>query len=193
MLMVILLLYSASGITSGKQFVASSKWRPFWKFWNIKHSFNLTSAMRRSSQIIAKIFFMVMTSSMTSHGDPEVALYIYVWERLAPAASCKGNVSSIHVNIVIVFRGYTCLKEISINNTFFRERKSRVNVTGLLGDLGTSTAVTPSILRFSRCNKNWNVRNSYSYVATATKIRFHFQFPRYPDAAFGGYIGWLLN
>ena len=47
--------------------VASSKWRPFWKFWNIKHSFNLTSDMKRSSQIMRKkVFFMMMTSSMTS-------------------------------------------------------------------------------------------------------------------------------
>ena len=34
-----------------KKFVASSKW-PFWKFLNIKHSFNLTSDMKRSSQIM---------------------------------------------------------------------------------------------------------------------------------------------
>ena len=45
----------------------------------------------------------------------------------------------------------------------------------------------------SRWNKSWKVRNSYSYVATATKIPFHFQFPRLPDAAFGGLIGWLFN
>ena len=50
-----------------------------------------------------------------------------------------------------------------------------------------------SILGLSRWNKNWNVRNSYSYVATASKIRFHFQFPRSPDAEFGGLIGWLFN
>ena len=30
-------------------------------------------------------------------------------------------------------------------------------------------------------------------VATATKIRFHFQFPWSTDAAFGGHNGWLLN
>ena len=29
--------------------------------------------------------------------------------------------------------------------------------------------------------------------ATATKIRFHFQFLRSPDAPFGGLIGWLFN
>ena len=40
-------------------------------------------------------------------------------------------------------------------------------------------------------NNNWNVRNNHSYVATATKIWFHFQFPRPHDAAFGG--GRLLN
>ena len=43
-----------------------------------------------------------------------------------------------------------------------------------------------------------HVRNSYSDVATATKIRFHFQFPRSPDAPFAGriiiiIIGWLFN
>ena len=42
MLMAIFLVYSTSNMTSGKKFAASSKWRPFWKFWNIKHSFNLT-------------------------------------------------------------------------------------------------------------------------------------------------------
>ena len=62
MLMAIFLVYSASGITSGKKSLSGSKWRPFWKFWNIKHSFNLTSDMKRSSQIMPKKFFMVMTS-----------------------------------------------------------------------------------------------------------------------------------
>ena len=120
-----------------------------------------------------------MMSSMTS-------------ERLAPGASCKDKVSSINANIVVVFLGYTCLKKISINNTF-RDRRSKVNVTGLLGDLVTQTAVTPSIFGLSRWNKNWNVRNSYSYVATVTKIRFHLQFQRSPDATFGGHIEWLFN
>ena len=79
MLMAIFLVYSPSGITSGKKFVASSKWRPFWKFWNMKHSFNLTSDMKRSSQIVSKkVFFMVMTSSMTSQGGLKVSLYIHV-------------------------------------------------------------------------------------------------------------------
>ena len=46
MLMAIFLVYSTSGITSSKESLSSSKWRPFR---NIKHSFNLTSNMKRSS------------------------------------------------------------------------------------------------------------------------------------------------
>ena len=84
-----------------------------------------------------KSFFMVMTSSMTSKGRLKFSLYIHVKERLAPGANCKGNVSSINANIIIVFLGYTCQKMISMNYTF-RDCRSKVNITGLLGDLGTN-------------------------------------------------------
>ena len=59
MFMAIFLVYSPSGryTLPVKKFVASSKWRPFWKFWNIKHSFNLTSDMKRSSQIMPNNVF----------------------------------------------------------------------------------------------------------------------------------------
>ena len=43
-----------------------------------------------------------------SQGGLKVALYIHALQSLAPAASCKDNVSSINANIVIVFLGYTC-------------------------------------------------------------------------------------
>ena len=77
-----------------------------------------------------------MRSSMTSQDGLKFALYIDVKERLAPWASCKDNVSSINGNIVIVFQGYTYKKKISMNNTF-RDRRSKVNGPGLLGDFGT--------------------------------------------------------
>ena len=78
MLMATFLVYSPSGITYGKKSLSGSKWRPFWKFWNIKLSFNLTSDMKRSSQIMPIKFFMVMTSSMMSQGGLKVSLYIHV-------------------------------------------------------------------------------------------------------------------
>ena len=44
-----------------------------------------------------------------------------------------------------------------------------------------------------KIKQNWDIRNNYSYAATATKIQFHFQFPRSDDAVFGGHIGWFMN
>ena len=128
--------------------------------------------MKRSSQIMPKRFLTFITSSMTSQGGLKVSIYIHVYERFAPRTSRKDNVSSIYVNIIIVFLSYTCQKTISMNNTF-RDCRSKVYITGLLSYLGTYTATTLSILGLSRWNKNWSVRNSYSYVPTATKIRFH--------------------
>ena len=66
----------------GKKFFASSKWRPFLKFRNIKHSYNLTQNMKRSSQIMPKkVFFMMMTSSMTSQGAVEFGpIYSFINE-----------------------------------------------------------------------------------------------------------------
>ena len=78
-----------------------------------------------------------MTSSMTSQGGLKVSLYIHVYERLAPGANCKGDVSSMNANIIIVFLGFTCQRTISMNNTF-RDCRSKVNITGSLGDLGTN-------------------------------------------------------
>ena len=90
----------------------------------------------KTSQIMPKMFSMVMTSSMTSQGGLKVSLYIHLSKRLAPVESCNGNVSSINANIVIVFLYFICQKTISMNNTF-RYCRSKVNDTGLLGDLGT--------------------------------------------------------
>ena len=85
MLMAIVLVYSISGITSGKKFVVSSKRRPFWKFWNIKHSFNLTSDMKRSSQIMSKKVFF--------YGD-DVINDVTGWPHSFSLYSCLGEVGS---------------------------------------------------------------------------------------------------
>ena len=66
MIMAIFLVNSTFGITSDKIVCRELKWRPFWKFWNIKHSFNLTSDMKRSSKIYAKKGIFMMMSSLAS-------------------------------------------------------------------------------------------------------------------------------
>ena len=68
------------GITSGKKFLASSKWRPVWPFWNIKHSFKLTSDMERSSQIMQK---KVLSMMMTSQGGlSRPSIFLYKWNNI---------------------------------------------------------------------------------------------------------------
>ena len=64
MLMAIFLVYSTSGITSGKKDCRQLKMAAiFFKFWLIEHSFNFTSDIKRSFQILPKkVFFMMMTS-----------------------------------------------------------------------------------------------------------------------------------
>ena len=57
MLMAIFLVYSTSGITSGKKVCRELKIVAILKIWNIKHSFNLTSDMERSSEIMTKQVF----------------------------------------------------------------------------------------------------------------------------------------
>ena len=64
--------------TIGKKVCRELKMAAIFKIWNIKHSFNLTPDMKRSSQIMSNKFFMVMTSSMTSQGGLKVSLYIHV-------------------------------------------------------------------------------------------------------------------
>ena len=110
MLTAIFLVYSISGINFGKKFVANSKWRPFRKIWNIKHSFNLTSDMKRSSQIMPKKVVLWWWRHRWRHRvASNFSLYSCLGE-VGPGANCKGNVSSINANIIIVFLGYTCQK-----------------------------------------------------------------------------------
>ena len=52
MLMAIFLVYSTSAITFGKKVCGELKMVAIFKIWNIKHSFNLTSDMEKSSQIM---------------------------------------------------------------------------------------------------------------------------------------------
>ena len=57
MFMAIFLANSTSDTTSGKKVCRDLKMAALWKFWNTKHSFDLTSNMKRSSQIMQKKVF----------------------------------------------------------------------------------------------------------------------------------------
>ena len=132
----------------------------------------------------------MITSSMMSQGG----LYIHVYE-VGSGSKLQGQLFLVNkANIIIVFLGYTCQKTISINDTF-----------EIAGQWPTSQAywVTLVLKRPWLSWLNFGIitmkqklkrkKDCYSYVATATIIQFHFQFPRSPDAELGGLIAWLFN
>ena len=79
MLMAIFLVYSTSGITSGKKVCRELKMAAISKI--LKYQTQLQSDLRYDKIVpnyAKKFFFMVMTLSMTSQGGLKVSLYIHV-------------------------------------------------------------------------------------------------------------------
>ena len=81
MFMAIFLVYSTSGITSGKKFCRVLKMAAILKFWNIKHSFNWTSDMKRSSQIMPKKVFSWWWRHRWRHRVASKFLSIFMFRR----------------------------------------------------------------------------------------------------------------
>ena len=79
MLKAIFLVYSTSGITSGKKVCRELKMAAFLKIWNIKHSFNLTSGMKRSSQIMQKKYFHYddVIDDVTGWPQSQPSIFLY--------------------------------------------------------------------------------------------------------------------
>ena len=79
--MAIIVAYSNSGITSGKKLFATSKWRPFWKCPNIKHSFNLTPAMKNHPKLCKKKYFHSdgVFDDVTEWPQSRFSIFLYEW------------------------------------------------------------------------------------------------------------------
>ena len=83
MLMAIFLVYSTSGITSGKNVYRELKMAAILKIWNIKHSFNLTSDMKRSSHIFSKMYFHDddVIDGVTGWPQSRPSIFLYKWKQ----------------------------------------------------------------------------------------------------------------
>ena len=82
MLMAIFLVYSTSGITSGKKSLSRAQDGGHSEnFWNIKHSFNLTSDTKRSSQIMPKKVFHDddVIDGVTGWPQNRPSIFLYKW------------------------------------------------------------------------------------------------------------------
>ena len=76
MLMAIILVYSTSGITSGKKKFVGLKMAAILKISNTPSIW--PQIWKDRPKLCPKKFFMVITSSMTSQGGLKVSLYIHV-------------------------------------------------------------------------------------------------------------------
>ena len=68
-----------------KKFVASSKWRPLWKYWNIKNSLHLTSDIKTASQIMGKkstFYDYDVTDDVTWWPKSRPSIFLYKWNNI---------------------------------------------------------------------------------------------------------------
>ena len=161
--MAIFVAYSNSGVTSGKKFVATSKWRPFWKCQNIKHSFNLTSEMKRSSQIMQeKIFSLWWRHRWRHRVTSKSFLYISLWMKkitIFMTTEKRTNISSS--NLV-----YICIIELLI----------RLYKRSWIASLMTSSGPKISqIFKLQYRSKAHNVTNAHGYLCNIFTFWYHFR------------------
>ena len=85
----------------------------------------------------------VTRSQSRSNFEIDLSASIFELQRRSKAQNVENShgylsgIFNFRYSFIIVFLGYTCQKTISMNNTF-RDCKSKVSITGLLGDLGTN-------------------------------------------------------
>ena len=137
MLMATFLVYSPSGITSGKKnFSRAQNGGHFENFEILNTASIWPQIWKYRPKLYQKKYFH----------DDDVIDDVTGWPQSFSLYSCLGEVgfgsklqivSLINANIIIVFLGYTCQTIISMNYTF-RDCRSKFNITGLLGDLGTN-------------------------------------------------------
>ena len=90
-----------------KKFVWSSKWRPFWKFWNMKHSFNWTSYMKISSQIMPKKLFHDddVIDDVTEWPQSRPPIFLYIWNNnIFMITKQRAKISSSNFQSICIMR-----------------------------------------------------------------------------------------
>ena len=132
MLMAIIWVNSISGMNSGKKILRAQNGGHL-KILKYQKQLQLDLRYETIVPNCAKNYFSWWRHRWCHRMSSKFHSIVLFWS-FAPGASCKGDVSSIAANMVIVFLGYTCQKTISIDNTF-QDCRSKVNVTCLLGDI----------------------------------------------------------
>ena len=104
-----------------------------------------------------------------------IALYFRLYEKVAMEPISKINILGSKVTLEIIFLDYLWLITV-LRNENPQDRRSKVNVTGLPGDLDIETVVALSFAGVIWWNKNWNVGIPMATCMLLWQSRFGFSF-----------------
>ena len=171
MLMAIFVAYSTSGVTSGKIFRHEFKWRLFWKCLNIKHSFNLTSEMKRSSQIMQEKLFSWWWRHRWRHRTTSKSfLYIPLW--------MQNNIFHDNWRTYkdIIFKLNALMYHWIVNTPL--QTIMDCFIDDVIGSQNRSklwTQIALSIFELEHRSKAQNVTNAHGYLCSIFNFRCHFR------------------
>ena len=158
-------------IFSIKKFVASSKWRPFWKFWNIKHSFNLTSVIKRSSQIMPKKYFHDddVIDGVTGLPQSRPSILVYKWNNNIFHDNFKTS-KNIIINLLVhrYHELMTTIISIYIHDVID-------DVTRLQNRSNFEIDISPLIFALQRRSNTQNIRNAHGYLPGIFNSQYNFR------------------
>ena len=169
--MAIVLVYSTSGITSDKKFVATSKWQSFWKFWNITHLHFDFRYEKIVPNYAKKVFFMVMTSSMTQGGLKIGLLFSFINEiRIFLVLTKKTNWDIIIKIPVYRYQGIMTIFiwiriHVVIDDVSRSQSMSNFEIT-----------VSPSIFQLELRSKAESIGHAHGYLFGIFNFRYWFRY-----------------
>ena len=170
MLMAIFLVYSTSDITSGKKVCRELKMAAILKIWNIKHSFNLTSHMKTSSQIMPKKYFHDDDVIDDVTGSPQIGpLYSFINEITTFFMITKRTSKDIIIKLPVhrYHEIMTTIIQIYIHDVID-------DVTRSQNRSNFEIDISPSIFELDRRSKAQNVGNAHGHLSRILNFRYSF-------------------
>ena len=154
-----------------KNFVASSKWRSFWKCQSIKYSFNLTSEMKRSSQIMQEKYFHGddVIDDVTERPQSPFSIFLYEWINNIFYDNWRTYKDIIFKLNVLMYHWIVNMPLQTIVDCF---------IDDVIGSQNRSKLWTPialSIFELEHRPKAQNVTNAHGYHCSIFKFRYHFR------------------
>ena len=170
MLMVIFVAYSTSGVSSGKKFRRELKMAAILKMSKYKHSFNLTSEMKRSSQIMQEKYFHgdEVIADVTQRSQSRFSIFLYEWKNNIFHDNWRTNKDIIFKLNAHMYHWIVNMPLQTIVDCFIDDVIGSQNRSKLL------THIALSIFELEHRSKAQNVTNAHGYLYGNFNFWCHF-------------------